>query len=978
MSGFSPIAIVGQSCLLPGAHSPEALWQAVRAGRDLLGHATADTWQVADLRRLMRTDSGAPPAERIATTRGGYVTGFAQTFDPAGYGLDPARLASLDPLCHWLLHVGREALRDAGIDSASASQPLVGGAIIGNLSYPTYGLNEWAWHVWAEALRARRPGLRKQPLTPNRFNRFMSGLPAGLLCETFGLSRGGFTVDAACASSLYAIKYACDWLQAGRADVMLAGGVARVHGLTLHSGFTTLQALSPSGRSRPFHAQADGLVPSEGAAVVVLKRLEDAQRDGSRILGVIRGIGLANDGRGPGLLVPSAAGQVRAMRAAYEMSGLRPADIDAIECHATGTSVGDATELRSCAEIFSGTAGVAIGSLKSNLGHLLPVAGVAGLIKTLKSMEHGERAAILHLDDPSPVLASTPFVPDLAATEWTTRGIRRAAINAFGFGGNNAHLLVEQASEPKPFAKPRVTAAVLPPDAVSAAPAQRLALVAVAVRVGDGANVNDFIPALLAEGSPAPARASAPMREVHLPLVGSAFPPKDLENAVAQQTVMLELAHQALAQIGPLPAARTSVYVGMGCDAELCRFSLTLRLGEFLAELGTSAAAEDCDVARQRIMPGPFAATTLGCMPNIVANRLNRQFDFGGPSCAVSAEELSGVRGLELAAHALLAGEIYAALVGAVDLGREPVHQAALAPGVKAADGACLFVVKREADARRDADTIYALLDFSPLQTSAAVDWTAEASLLRRRLGLAHNASALLDVAAAALTLKYQLRPALSAVRLEASDFVGQRAALTLFACPDQPPLLWPNAAAKQPKADLAQMTFPVRQPAVVDILDDLLAKETMEVMPPAPALRPVRETPRAAAPTAALRAMRPPAETAAPTAVSEPAPVEVQHGLSGHHGLSEVHEVFLEELASAHRAFLQAIVVTESALPPTQIQPRVVEQPILREPLTRAVPDSVPTPPVKSESPSSKLLAPSSLLQAHRSSPGPSSRVSN
>eukprot|EP01035_Chromulina_nebulosa_P036962 gene36962-49869_t len=374
----------------------------------------------------------APAAEKIPTTRGGYVTGFEKLFDPAAYRLDPARLAPLDPLCHWLLHVGREALRDAGLDSAA---PLTGGAIIGNLSYPTYGLNDWAWHVWSEQLRATRPDLRRLPLTPTRLNSFMSGLPAALLCESLNFSRGGFTVDAACASSLYAIKYACDWLNEGRADVMVAGGVARVHGLTIHAGFTTLQALSPTGQSRPFHAQADGLVPSEGAAVVVLKRLEDAQRDGSRILGVIRGIGLSNDGRGgSSLLVPAASGQVRAMSAAYAMSGLQPADIDAIECHATGTSVGDATELRSCAEVFAGTRTVALGSLKSNLGHLLPVAGVAGLIKVLQSMAHGERSAILHLDTPSPALAGTPFAPDLAPTEWTTRTVRRAAVNAFGFG----------------------------------------------------------------------------------------------------------------------------------------------------------------------------------------------------------------------------------------------------------------------------------------------------------------------------------------------------------------------------------------------------------------------------------------------------------------------------------------------------------------------------------------------------------------
>ena len=334
MTDFRPIAIVGQACLLPGAHSPEELWAGVLAGRDLLAHASAQTWQVAHKQRLMRTDADAPAAERIPTDRGGYVSGFANIFDPGAHRLERALVAGLDPHFQWLLHVGAAAMRSAGI---SAAQPARSGAIVGNLSYPTYGLNNYAAGVWAAELQAQRGAA--QPAGAQHLNRFMSGLPVQLLCESLQFTSGGFMVDAACASALYAIKFACDWLAAGRADVMLAGGVARVHGLTIHAGFTTLQALSSSGQSRPLHAAADGLVPSEGAALVVLKRLEDALADGSHILGVIRGAGLANDGRGAGMLVPAAAGQVRAMQAAFRGSGLRPQDIDLIECHATGTTL---------------------------------------------------------------------------------------------------------------------------------------------------------------------------------------------------------------------------------------------------------------------------------------------------------------------------------------------------------------------------------------------------------------------------------------------------------------------------------------------------------------------------------------------------------------------------------------------------------------------------------------------------------------
>src|SRR5262249_10957393 len=157
---------------------------------------------------------------------------------------------------------------------------------------------------------------------------------------------------AACASSLYAIKLACDRLHDGSADVALAGGVNHADDLFLHLGFTALSALSPTGRSRPFHRAADGLVPAHGAAVVLLKRLAEA--DGDRILAVIRGVGVANDGRGRGLLVPVESGQVRAMRAAYAASGIAPHEISLVECHATGTAVGDAVELRSMREVFTG------------------------------------------------------------------------------------------------------------------------------------------------------------------------------------------------------------------------------------------------------------------------------------------------------------------------------------------------------------------------------------------------------------------------------------------------------------------------------------------------------------------------------------------------------------------------------------------------------------------------------------------------
>ncbi len=227
---------------------------------------------------------------------------------------------------------------------------------------------------------------------------------------------------------------------------MVAGAVNRTDDLFIHIGFCALQAMSRRGESRPFAADADGLVPAEGAAFVVLKRLDDAVAAGDEILGVIRGIGLSNDGNAGGFLSPAADGQVRAMEAAYAMAGLAPGDISLLECHATGTPVGDATEIESTAQIFHGTASVPIGSLKANLGHLITAAGAAGLIKVLGALRTGIRPPSRPVATPLAALAASPFRLLQAPEAWerSEGAPRRAAVSAFGFGGNNAHLIVEE------------------------------------------------------------------------------------------------------------------------------------------------------------------------------------------------------------------------------------------------------------------------------------------------------------------------------------------------------------------------------------------------------------------------------------------------------------------------------------------------------------------------------------------------------
>jgi acyl transferase domain-containing protein/3-hydroxymyristoyl/3-hydroxydecanoyl-(acyl carrier protein) dehydratase/1-acyl-sn-glycerol-3-phosphate acyltransferase len=672
--------------------------------------------------------SAAASADRTWSDVGGYITGFQ--FDPTGTAVPVEELQALDPLFQLSIHGVREALRSAGLGQATDALAATG-LVLGNLSFPSVAMARFAQSVWLD-----------QSPRPHPKNRFNSGLPAHLTARALGLGGGAFALDAACASSLYAIKLACDRLHERSADLMVAGAVNQADDLFIHVGFSALSALSKTGQSRPFHRDADGLVPAEGAGFVVLQRLSDALAAGRKVLGVIRGVGLSNDGRGRGLLAPSEEGQERALRLAYEQAGLPPSSVSLVECHATGTPVGDATELRSMARVFADCQNLPIGSLKSNLGHLITVAGVAGLIKVLAAMEHGKKPPTLNIDQPNEALAGTPFRLLHQAETWT--GPKRAGISAFGFGGNNAHLIVESVEETLSAIKGVASSFARSPTA----PVE-IAIVGIGARVGCGDDGVDFGRELFS------GKASSKVREtIALTLDGLRFPPKDLQQSLAQQTMVLEAAREAASGIR-LPRERTSVLVGMGCDAEVARYGARWRLAN------TSTDPAWLATARDGIVPVLQSSGVVGTMPNIPANRINSQLDLAGPAFTVSAEEASGITALHLASRALRAGEIDAALVGAVDLSHEPVHLAALTAlghTTKPADAAVVLTLKRMEDARRDGDPVFALLDTPPALPALRLGDACDGIDLSASFGKAHAANGLLHVAAAAQALGYGAR----------------------------------------------------------------------------------------------------------------------------------------------------------------------------------------------------------------------------
>jgi acyl transferase domain-containing protein/3-hydroxymyristoyl/3-hydroxydecanoyl-(acyl carrier protein) dehydratase len=685
---YEPIAIVGRAVILPGALSPAALWDLVVGKRSAVTAVPAGRFGLdADLVRGTKQT----PVDKTWSTRGGYVDTDAADL---ALGDFPGKrdVAGLDPLFRWVLGSAHLALAEAGFaggltsSSSSISSTHRGGIVFGNLSFPTEAMVRLGEAValpssWQQATGRAVSDVR---------DRFMSGLPARLAARHLGLSAFATCLDAACASSLYAVHLAARALQSRRADVVVAGAVNRADSLFLHVGFTALQALSQRGEPRPFDVAADGLVPAEGAAALALMRLADARREGRPILGVITGSGLSNDGRQKSLLAPSSEGQARAVRAAWQAAGVSPSTAGFFECHATGTQTGDRTEVETLGAVM-GDAPLArpmpLSSLKSNLGHLITAAGAAGLVKTLEAMAHETLPPSINVTTPIDVCDGRRFVVQQEPTAWARPDgdVRRAGVSAFGFGGNNAHVVVEQPAPTRTFH----------PSAALPLPTS-LAVVACAVRHGDARGGLE----LSATGDVGAAS------EVVVDTDGLRVPPNDLKVAIAQQTLILEATRDVVRALGDgaaqgLPQERTGIFVGMGADLQVTAPGLRFRAEDLLRRrVGDAVDPTFLAKLRDLAMPPMGASAVLGFMPNIPANRLNVQLDVRGPGFTVSSEQWSGTDSLDVARVLIAAGEIDAAIVGAVEAGADARHLRCIDGKATGADAAVALVVMGPARAR--------------------------------------------------------------------------------------------------------------------------------------------------------------------------------------------------------------------------------------------------------------------------------------
>ncbi|MGW6920245.1 beta-ketoacyl synthase N-terminal-like domain-containing protein [Streptomyces sp. NPDC054950] len=477
--------------LLPGAADLDAYWRNLRDGVDAIGEVPEGRWDA----EFYRPGTASEPAvaDRVYARRGGFVDGLAEV-EVTRFGIMPHSVAGTEPDQLIALHVASAALDDAGGPDRLPDRGRVG-VVLGRGGYLGPGLVRLDQRVRTAGQLVRTLGELLPDLTADQLGRvrtafterlgpdspesaigLVPNLAASRIANRLDLRGPAYTVDAACASSLVAVDQAVAELGSGRCDLMLAGGVHHCHDITLWSVFSQLRALSPSQRSRPFHRDADGILIGEGTGVVVLKRLADAERDGDRIYAVIRGTGVASDGRAAGLVNPDPGGQAQAVRQAWRAAGLDPAEpgsIGLLEAHGTATPAGDEAELTTLAEVFGPGEGEAVlGSVKSMIGHTMPAAGVAGLVKAALAVHHGMLLPTLHCDDPHPALARTRFRTLEKAADWETterQPVRRAAVNAFGFGGINAHVVLEEAPGargPRATAPPRPVLAVTEPERV--------------------------------------------------------------------------------------------------------------------------------------------------------------------------------------------------------------------------------------------------------------------------------------------------------------------------------------------------------------------------------------------------------------------------------------------------------------------------------------------------------------------------------
>ncbi|MBK6531466.1 MAG: hypothetical protein IPF99_18225 [Deltaproteobacteria bacterium] len=464
-----PIAIVGVSALFPGSTDAQGFWRDILLGRDLVTDVPPSHWLIED---YYDPDPSAP--DKTYSKRGAFLPDVA--FDPMEFGIPPSILPATDTAQLLALIVAQRVLDDATqgqfakmdrerasvILGVTSGQELLG-TMVSRLQRP----------IWIKALRDS--GIPEEeaiviceriaggfvPWQESSFPGLLGNVVAGRIANRFDLRGTNCVTDAACASTLSALSMAINELAIGQSDLVIAGGVDTMNDIFMYMCFSKTPALSKSGDCRPFSDAADGTLLGEGMAMLALKRLDDAERAGDRVYGVIRGLGSSSDGRSKSVYAPLPEGQARALRRTYENAGYGADTVELVEAHGTATKAGDAAEFAGL-EIAFGESGrtdrqwCALGSVKSQIGHTKAAAGAAGLFKAVMALHHKVLPPTIKVDRPNPALniEKSPFYLNTQARPWIRDAShpRRASVSSFGFGGSNFHVALEEYTGPAPRA----------------------------------------------------------------------------------------------------------------------------------------------------------------------------------------------------------------------------------------------------------------------------------------------------------------------------------------------------------------------------------------------------------------------------------------------------------------------------------------------------------------------------------------------
>ncbi|MBW2368063.1 MAG: acyltransferase domain-containing protein, partial [Deltaproteobacteria bacterium] len=462
----TPVAIIGMGCFFAGSDDLKGYWRLLLNGEDAISEVPDTHWSVDD---YYHQDPKTP--DHVYCRRGGFLS--PMEFDPTEFGIPPNVMEATDTSQLLALVASKMALQDAGYLNGKSFDRDRTSVILGATGTQELAISLGArlGHPhWRRALAdAGVPADTAQQVISNisdayvpwqesSFPGLLGNVIAGRICNRLDLGGTNCVVDAACASSLSAIHLALLELETGRSDMVLTGGVDLLNDIFMHMCFTKTQVLSFTEDIRPFSKDADGTLLGEGVGILAMKRLSDAERDHDRIYAVIRSLGSASDGRSQSIYAPRSEGQEKALRRAYDKAGVDPNTVELIEAHGTGTRVGDEVEFQTLRRFFGETSRnghrCALGSVKSMIGHAKAAAGSAGLIKTTLALHHKVLPPTLKAESPDPKLGieDSPFYLNGSSRPWFSKTVhpRRAGLSAFGFGGSNFHMVLEEYRPSKP------------------------------------------------------------------------------------------------------------------------------------------------------------------------------------------------------------------------------------------------------------------------------------------------------------------------------------------------------------------------------------------------------------------------------------------------------------------------------------------------------------------------------------------------